>query len=65
MPCPKCGENLLTQKDYNDFEKISKMINWVNKWFGWLLFFSRKNNVRSKSTIHVHDGYKIKNDQPL
>jgi hypothetical protein len=62
MPCPKCGENLLTQKDYDDSEKLRKTINWANKWFGWLSIFNRKKKVYSKSTIHVHKGFKITDD---
>lgn len=59
MPCPLCGENLLTQKDYDDSEKLRKTINWVNKWFGWLSILNRKKKVVSKATIHVHKGFKI------
>jgi predicted RNA-binding Zn-ribbon protein involved in translation (DUF1610 family) len=29
MPCPKCGENLLTQKDYDDSESLRKTLNWL------------------------------------
>lgn len=30
-PCPKCGDNLLTQEDYNTFIHIMRMIDKVNK----------------------------------
>jgi hypothetical protein len=36
--CPDCGENLLTQEDYDRFERLMRKINWINKWFGWLNF---------------------------
>jgi hypothetical protein len=26
-PCPKCGENLLTQQDYDDSARLSRTIN--------------------------------------
>lgn len=29
-PCPKCGENLLTQQDYDDHVKVLKMVELVN-----------------------------------
>jgi hypothetical protein len=56
MPCPKCGENLLTQQDYDMSKRVRKTINWINKWFGWLYFFI---NIR-KSKVHIHNGIKIK-----
>ena len=59
MPCPKCGENLLTQEDYNSATALMRTINWCNKWFGWLGYFNRKRKVTSVSTIHVHKGFKI------
>lgn len=41
-PCPKCGENLLTEKDYKVVQKMEAisnffLIRWINKisdWFG-------------------------------
>jgi hypothetical protein len=35
-PCPKCGSNLLTEKDYNSTANLLKVIDWINRWFGWL-----------------------------
>lgn len=61
-PCPNCGENLLTEKDYNDSISLLKTINWANKWFGWLSMFYRKRKAYSQSTIHVHKGFKIEGD---
>lgn len=51
MPCPKCGENLLTKNDYLTFKKFISIINWVNKWFSWLRIFSfgaKDKNVKIK-----------------
>ena len=36
MPCPKCGDNLLTEIDYKNQMKSIKFIEWIN-WFGNLL----------------------------
>lgn len=54
-PCPKCGENLLTKKDYIDYINMLKVINWINKYFGWIGIFIPKKDYKSIS-IHVHDG---------
>ena len=55
MPCPKCGANLLTQKDYDDAMKFLRGIMWLNKWFGWLSYLSPKNK-KKEMHVHVHDG---------
>jgi hypothetical protein len=61
MPCPDCGENLLTQEDYDQAARVLKIINWLNKWFGWLAFFTRKKrNVNA--TVHIHNGINIKTE---
>ena len=36
-PCPKCGENLLTERDYKKNLYLLSVINWINKWFSWLV----------------------------
>ncbi len=60
MPCPECGENLLTEKDYLQSLQIMKTINWLNKWFSWIMFFVPKNTKKGGLSVHVHDGVKIK-----
>lgn len=55
-PCPKCGENLLTQKDYDDYKRMVSIIKWVNKWFGWLSFFKKDEE---KVQVKIHNGVKI------
>lgn len=35
-PCPKCGSDMLTRKDFDAVEAVNKLVVWVNKWFGWL-----------------------------
>lgn len=57
--CPKCGENLLTEKDYLDSEKFMYVLNWMNKWFSWFTIFIPKK-YETTSTIKVHNGLKIK-----
>lgn len=61
-PCPKCGESLLTQKQYNEcekiirmvsrFEKISHYLRWLNPLFYWRLIFGDKRN-EYKMTIKL------------
>lgn len=55
MPCPKCGENLLTQKDYDDSMTFLKKIMWINKYFSWLTYFSSKRENPIMVETHVHD----------
>ena len=59
VPCPQCGVNLLTQKDYLFNLETMKKVNWVNKWFGWL---GSKPSDKDKTilTIKQHNRIKIK-----
>jgi ssDNA-binding Zn-finger/Zn-ribbon topoisomerase 1 len=61
-PCPKCGENLLTESDFYGSIKITMVIDWINKWFSWLTFFESKKsyNKRKSVEVHYHDGMEIK-----
>jgi len=57
MPCPQCGQNLLTIDDYLASEKFLKTVKWINKWFSWILFFvPKKSEVEENVTIYHHDG---------
>jgi len=60
-PCPKCGENLLTEEDYLVSMKVLKRINWWNRWFSWIMFFFPKSeNVNGKDvSVKCHNGVKI------
>lgn len=61
--CPSCGENLLTQKDYDDDERVLRTVAWINKYFSWLQIFYNKQgwqNERNKISVHCHNGVKIK-----
>lgn len=59
--CPNCGDNLLTKEDYIMSLKIQKSINFINKWFSWMLIFAGKIKEEDYSTVgvHVHRGIKI------
>lgn len=59
MPCPKCGENLLTQEDYDDTLKLMKTVNFLNKWFSWLTIFSFGKKSQEEVTVNVHKGIHI------
>ncbi len=65
QPCPKCGENLLTEDDYLQHEKINRAVDFLNKWFSWItIFYSKKSwDKRNTISVHVHDGVKIKQVQ--
>ncbi len=59
-PCPKCRENLLTERDYLDHKKLKKRIDWINRWFSWLtVFSSEKHNTQTIIRVKVHNGIKI------
>ena len=64
-PCPECGQNLLTKRDLDDYMRMLKVIDWINKWFGWLMFFvSDKPDNNTTMSIHVHDGkYDVKKEK--
>ena len=64
-PCPKCGENLLTEKDYKDYQILMGTINFINKWFSWLTVFFPKHVKMYEGDIKVHEGYHIKIDDKL
>lgn len=60
MPCPKCGDNLLTEKDYKDSLLFMKGVNFINKWFGWVSIFGMKKYKKGEKTIKIHNGVKFK-----
>lgn len=56
-PCPKCGSDMLTRKDYEGMVALFKVINWINKWFGWLGSEEPdETNVVFNGSITYHDG---------
>jgi hypothetical protein len=64
-PCPQCGENLLTKEDYITSIKMQKAIDFINKWFSWILIFAGKIKEEdySKVMVHVHKGINISKDE--
>jgi hypothetical protein len=58
-PCPKCGENLLTEQDYLQSLKFLKVVNWLNNWFSWTTFFLRKKAKTESTFVHFHNGVHI------
>ena len=61
MPCPICGSNLLTEKDYHDNLTLLSVINWMNKWLGWIAYFIPNKYVKNVS-IKVKDGINLEDD---
>ena len=56
-PCPKCGENLLTQQDLDAFLRLLRVVDFVNKWFGWLSYLSCGRNTsmsHGKGVYSIH-----------
>lgn len=59
VPCPECGENLLTKEDYLLGRKFDKRIDFINKYFGWLSYiFPTSVDV---TNVKIHDGVKVEN----
>lgn len=58
-PCPNCRENLLTEKDNDDFNIFIKIINNINKYFGWLSFLFGTKSLNKPMSIHIYNGVTI------
>lgn len=58
-PCPECGQNLCTQKDYDGYVLVMKAINWLNKYLSWLTFFTKEQKNPKKISIHSYNGIKV------
>lgn len=63
VPCPLCGENLLTLEDYLIHKRMAKAVAWVNRWFGWIAYLYPKDAKRTSVVIHCHKGVHIE-EQP-
>lgn len=61
IPCPKCGENLLTEEDYLQWLALHKYVRFINKWFSWLTVFIKEPKERQTIETHVHNGVKFTN----
>lgn len=54
VPCPNCGQPLLTLDDYLRALHILRIINWVNRWFSWMTIFIPKNKKFTHVMIKTH-----------
>lgn len=51
--CPKCGKNLLTQADYDAYNRFMKLINWLNKNFSWLTYIFPSKNDEETAKVKI------------
>jgi len=58
VPCPRCGDNLLTEGDLYRYKKFLRVINFINKWFSWLVIFSSGKNYKEVK-VSVHNEIKL------
>lgn len=59
-PCPKCSTDMLTRRDYEDSVRMFRLIDWINKWFGWLgTEAPPKPGIGARVSIRNHDGKAI------
>lgn len=54
VPCPRCRCNLLTRADYEQWQKFCRAAEFLNRWFGWLTWFSRGKVTRA--SVNPHNG---------
>lgn len=59
-PCPKCGESLLTQEDYDSVMKMSQVVDIINKFSDEELKEIEKNISSCKNIDDVIN--KLKNE---
>lgn len=52
--CPKCGQNLLTIQDYENAEKLRKLVNRINKYFSWITIFIPKSAKSTDIRVSTH-----------
>jgi len=61
-PCPKCGENLLTQEEYDKclkyyktvdiLNKVGNVLKWLNPFHYWRLLFGDKRPTYTATLIY-------------
>jgi hypothetical protein len=59
VPCPECGQNLLTEEDYKTWLMMHKYVNFINKWFSWVTIFLKEPKEERIVKAHVHKGVKF------
>lgn len=62
LPCPKCGESLLTQEDFTMHVRLVAVIDWLNRWFGWLGKEAPDHDYKSLRMRTVHGHLEVKKD---
>lgn len=60
IPCPKCGDNLLTFDDYLRYKTVIQTVDKINKWFSWLTLFIPKNRKMQKTQVNTHNEISFK-----
>ena len=59
--CDRCFADMLTLKDYEATRRMFAIVDWLNKWFGWL--GTERGDPRNGSiTMKLHDGQAIVKD---
>lgn len=59
-PCPDCGSNLMTERDFDSARKLFKLFDTVNKWLGWMGTETPTGNYKNISIHHHHGKTEIK-----
>lgn len=54
-PCPHCGANMLTRRDWESSMKLLRVVAWLNRWFGWLGHEDPGHKDFQAVQIHIHN----------
>ena len=64
--CPKCGENILTEEDYNSFLKLQEIIDFVNslteeekEQLTGVTYENLAKQKKYKMTVNTHKGLSV------
>lgn len=61
--CPVCDANMLTQRDYDDSERVFAWIARINKWFGWMGTERPEDLPGKDMSFRNHNGQLIIKDE--
>jgi hypothetical protein len=56
MPCPKCGANLLTERDYRLTERFMRVVDFINRVFGPIFGRRVQPPGAPSMSVRFHDG---------